>query len=64
MKVSQAIKSYQACHRINSQKNALKNYASRAGTPIEIVSKLYFGIPSFDYLTVFLGKISDIEALK
>lgn len=50
MKVSQAIKSYQACHRINSQKNALKNYASRAGTPIEIVSKLYFDIPIFRQL--------------
>ena len=50
MKVSQAIKSYQACHRINSQKNALKNYASRAGTPIEIVSKLYFDLPIFRQL--------------
>ena len=64
MKVVQAIKSYQEYHRINSKKNTLKNYASRAGTLIEIVSIIILRHSHLSTTQRYLGKISDIDALK
>ena len=39
-------------------------YASRAGTPIEIVSKIVLRYTHLSTTQRYLGKISDLEALK
>jgi integrase len=39
-------------------------YASRSGTPIEIVSKILLRHSSLSITQRYLGKISDVEAMR
>jgi site-specific recombinase XerD len=39
-------------------------YASRAGTPIELVSKLILRYANLSTTQRYLGRISDVEALR
>ena len=40
------------------------NYASRSGTPIEIVSKIILRHANLSTTQRYLGKISDVEAIR
>jgi integrase len=39
-------------------------YASRSGTPLEIVSKLLLRHSNLSTTQIYLGKVSDVEAIR
>ena len=39
-------------------------YASRSGTPLEIVSKVLFRHANLSTTQIYLGKVSDVEAIR